>query len=934
MKRKKLYSLIALLITVGLWQQPVPQAAAVVTTSLVDGIVLNWQAPAPQFSETADGKTKVEMADYERLQKSGYYDLPIQSLLVALPPNAQPQLTTKEVTTPYIKRIRTLLAVVPFADGVVLGPEGMPVGGVFKSQPDEQPRTLPIVSLEEIGVMRGVRLARVTFSPVQLSGNSLSIVSAVQARINFGATVSKPMSQSANPIHQLVAGMVVNPEQIQPAKHQPAPQAVDERQTAVLELVESGLTAVTYEQLAVAGFPVDGVNPHRLQLRQGETEIATEWDGDADLLFEPGEQLLFVAQPRFSRWQAGDAYLLSEIETAVLRMGTTSAAPTDFPPSIATTQTVYEENQQYTPNCYCGSLPAGRDGDRWVWNDLRRPGQPVRTYAFTQTAVSSSHPASLTLWLTSFTSAAAQSPDHRVSVALNEVLLGEIAWDGRAAISSTLTIPAGVLADENNLALSLLSIENVAVEGVWLDAFAVEAGKTAVLPNKPFSGQAGSHTYEVVLAQPTADVRLYNVTNPAVPQRLADWELDDGRLIFSDRASKPQTYLLGDVEAIQRPETIRLAAQTAPEATEVDYLIVTPADFQPALAPLVALRESQGLATAIVETEWIGDAFGNGRFDPPALQMYLRHTYQQWQPTYVVLVGDGTSDPRQYHPASTKTWIPPYLADSDPWIGEIAADNRYVAVDGDDLLPDMAIGRLPVNSLAEAEQVIAKLVAYENEQTQQWARRALLVADDKDAAGDFAHHADRLANHLPKFWQLQRFYHDQPAPITTDQITTRWDDGAGLVVYNGHSSIHQWGAERFFHLDDVETLKNGRLLPIVLQMTCFTGSFQLPAFDALDETLLRHPDGGAVAVWGSTGLGVATGHHHLAAGFIDSLTTQETPTLGLATLAGKLNLAGNQLAHHDLLDSFTLLGDPATHYPTAAFVGTAVFLPVVSNLSR
>ena len=54
-------------------------------------------------------------------------------------------------------------------------------------------------------------------------------------------------------------------------------------------------------------------------------------------------------------------------------------------------------------------------------------------------------------------------------------------------------------------------------------------------------------------------------------------------------------------------------------------------------------------------------------------------------------------------------------------------------------------------------------------------------------------------------------------------------------------------------------------------------------------------------------------------------------SVGEATLAGKLTLATHQLTHFDLLDTFTLLGDPATRFPADALTGTAVFLPFLSN---
>jgi hypothetical protein len=139
-----------------------------------------------------------------------------------------------------------------------------------------------------------------------------------------------------------------------------------------------------------------------------------------------------------------------------------------------------------------------------------------------------------------------------------------------------------------------------------------------------------------------------------------------------------------------------------------------------------------------------------------------------------------------------------------------------------------------------------------------------------------------------------------------------WNDGNSLIMFTGHSSIHQWAHEKFFHsLEDVPDLNNGPRLPVVLEMTCFTGSYQIHDFPTLDEDLLRQPGGGAVAVWGATGLGIASGHHWLAEGFMETIYQDGISEIGSAALAGKLNLASVG-SHPDLIDTFTLLGDPAT----------------------
>ncbi len=132
------------------------------------------------------------------------------------------------------------------------------------------------------------------------------------------------------------------------------------------------------------------------------------------------------------------------------------------------------------------------------------------------------------------------------------------------------------------------------------------------------------------------------------------------------------------------------------------------------------------------------------------------------------------------------------------------------------------------------------------------------------------------------------------------------------MVYTGHASWHQWNASPIlFHFNDVSGLNNGGWLPVLLEMTCFTSYFQRPDMGTLDEALVRYPGGGAVATWGSTGLGLTTGHQALAAGFITAVYHANT-TLGQAALQGKLQLAGTP----DLVDTYTLLGDPATQLNT------------------
>jgi hypothetical protein len=369
-------------------------------------------------------------------------------------------------------------------------------------------------------------------------------------------------------------------------------------------------------------------------------------------------------------------------------------------------------------------------------------------------------------------------------------------------------------------------------------------------------------------------------------------------------------------------------------------LVITHPDFSAALAPLVALRESQGRTVAVANVLGIYDAWGDGRPHPQHIRAFIQHAYDHWdpKPTFVLLVGDGSFDPRRYLPTSSATFIPPYLADVDPWAGEAAADNRYVCVHGADALPDMMIGRLPVKTAMEAQVVVDKIVSYETAPAEgEWTGKVVLVADDPDAAGDFLALADaEQAARVPSLLEVTKHYCAEGSPDADDCSTWRaatmrygiigdWNEGAFLFAYTGHASWQQWGGPvPFFHLDDLPSLYHRGRMPVTLGMTCFTSAFQRPE-PTLDESLVTLPNG-AVATWGSTGLGLIGGHASLSRGFFSAVFADKVDTMGEAELATKLHLASTD-EDLELLDIFLVLGDPSTRLNYLRTYG--IFMPVV-----
>jgi hypothetical protein len=150
---------------------------------------------------------------------------------------------------------------------------------------------------------------------------------------------------------------VLNPDQIQPVDYGLSVAAVGLQQSgtprAIVSVAQTGLTALSYTGLTEIGFPLAGIDPRMLRLTRAGSEIAMQWAGNEDAIFEMGERLLFYADPRFSRWTKSDVYFLSIGVQAGLRMTSRPANPAPQPSGSAWVTQTYEINALYTPTCYC-----------------------------------------------------------------------------------------------------------------------------------------------------------------------------------------------------------------------------------------------------------------------------------------------------------------------------------------------------------------------------------------------------------------------------------------------------------------------------------------------------------------------------------------------------------------------------------------------------
>jgi len=163
-----------------------------------------------------------------------------------------------------------------------------------------------------------------------------------------------------------------------------------------------------------------------------------------------------------------------------------------------------------------------------------------------------------------------------------------------------------------------------------------------------------------------------------------------------------------------------------------DYLIITHPNFTGQLDPLCRLRDSLGLSVKMVQTDLIYSVFPDTSA-AMSIRLCLQRVYDHWttRPTYVLLVGDAQRG------GGANNFIPCKLFPkfSYPYAGGLtqhSTDNWYVTLEGNDSIPDLIIGRLPVNTAARTESLVNKIIRYETQDPPGLWHRTVLLNSSTD----------------------------------------------------------------------------------------------------------------------------------------------------------------------------------------------------------
>lgn len=609
--------------------------------------------------------------------------------------------------------------------------------------------------------------------------------------------------------------------------------------------------------------------------------------------FGPGSKLYFLSEGGAHNPYGDEAVFELQEDTSDAAIHELAATPGDAPKASFYWETsTHEENRFYQ----AALLEAE---DPWLWESLLAP--QTRSFAFTLDELAAvSDSATLSLWLQG-ASDFPSDPDHHVRVSVNGVFLTEGSWDGKRPKRLETGVPISVLHDgENSLQLESVGDTNAAYSMVFLDRFEVRYPRRVVMRDGYLEGFFRESAAVEVPASFALDVT-------GEPVRIRGESGGTVRFV----AEAGRSYVLVSAARVLRPELRRASREWLKNARHsTDYLVVGPNAFLGAARPLVELRRKQGLAVKAVALEDVYSEFGFGEARPEALRDFLSYAYHQWRkpPRYVLLLGDGSYDFKDYLGTGVMNRVPPLMVKTSYlWT---ASDPAYASVNGDDLLPDLALGRIPASSVEEVERIVRKILAYESLATGA-DPTAVLVADDSDEAGDFEGDADSLARSVLSNRSVRKIYLGRLGiDAAREEILESFDEGASTVSYVGHGGIHLWASENLFDLESVARLSTQPRQPIVVTMNCLNGYFHFPYFNSLAEELLKAEDRGAIAAFSPSGLSLNEPAQLLHEALLRELHSGTHRRLGDAVAAAQASYADSG-AFPELLLIYHLLGDPA-----------------------
>lgn len=428
-------------------------------------------------------------------------------------------------------------------------------------------------------------------------------------------------------------------------------------------------------------------------------------------------------------------------------------------------------------------------------------------------------------------------------------------------------------------------------------------------------------------------IEVWDISEAVNPFKVQS-SLQGNQLTFLTPANQLHRFIAFDKSSFLSVENVGLVAnQNLHGIRDVDYLIITHPDFLEQAQRLAQIHRDESDLTVLVTTpSLIYNEFSSGAQDVSAIRDFARMLYSESSVgkrlRYLLLFGDASFDYKDKLSGNTN-YVPTYeTVTSLNLVNSIATDDYYGYLDrfengSEDSLLDIGIGRFPVATALEAEQMVDKVVKYisaEPEVMAPWRNEITLISDDGDTnqhLSDSENIANLLRSDYPDF-NLVKIHLDaykqiatpggQKAPDVNEAINKKMARGTLIVNYSGHGGEIGWTEEKILQIADINSWRNRSKLPVFITATCEFSRYDDPQRTSAGEMVFMNPAGGAIAMFTTARATYSATNLRLNRAIFNNNVFEklngEYPRFGDVIRRSKLEGDANDR-------KFVLLGDPA-----------------------
>jgi hypothetical protein len=512
-----------------------------------------------------------------------------------------------------------------------------------------------------------------------------------------------------------------------------------------------------------------------------------------------------------------------------------------------------------------------------------------------------------------------------------------------AGVDLMTTAPTTSPLRQSDFNLQLEVNGNGSIFESWLDHIAIELQKELIYKNQPLYFQnkdldPSEITEFLISKENDAQLEVWNITNAITTTSIIPSSQSSQSVSIRVNADPADRFVAFDPEAdYPAPAFVEeITNQDLHAIDDAELIIVYHPEFRAAAERLADHRRSfSNLIVVTTSVQEIYNEFSGGRQDPVAIRNFAKMIFDRSDNfRYLCLFGDGSYDFRgldENLPFSS--FVPVYETEEslDP-IEAFPTDDFYALLndnEGGDLVGaiDIAVGRIPVMTGTEAEQVVDKIIRYDNslEAMGDWRNRIAFVADDEDSnqhLNQSIQLGNRIESMYPEFNQEKIFFDafpqvatvgDERYPDAKKAINNNMFKGLLVINYFGHGGPKGWAQERVLELNDINSWTNQNKYPLFVTATCTFTGYDDPEARSGGELTFINPNGGSIGLVTTVRAVYSNSNRTLTFAFFDRLFDKEQD--GSRLSVGQILMNAKNANSQDTLRSnarkFTLIGDPS-----------------------